>query len=182
MTTQTVIRAGVLVQSEGLSYHEPCVLLCHYNGSPEYLIPIMLNYETIFENEVKKVFQNDMMHDKRWMLGRALHLTSLIIATDSLLFEVHGFFEKEEDVIFQSHVDYYYVITTKNYQKGAITEIPQVFIEIYTTLTLDKETLIKFWQTKSPKLLKQLLPLTPFTQKAIKRFLRKFESPLASIK
>jgi len=165
-------RANVLVKSEGLDYKEPYVLLYHhYDGYPEYMIPIMLNYEKVFKNEVKKVFKSNY-ENERWMLGRALHLASLIIATDPLIFEVDAVFEKEEDVVLHGDIDYYYVITTKNYQKGIMDEIPQIFIEIYTARNLDEETLDQFWKTGDPKLLRPILDPTPFTSKEMKKFLK----------
>jgi hypothetical protein len=166
-------RANVLIKSESSNYQEPCILLYHhYDGYPEYMIPTMLNYEKIFKNEVKKVFKSNW-ENERWMLGRALHLASLIVATDPLVFEVDAVFEKEEDVVLHGDIDYYYVITAKNYQRGVIDEVPpQIWIEIYTTRDLDEKTLDQFWETGDPKLLRQILAPTPFTSKAMKKIFK----------
>jgi hypothetical protein len=173
-------RANVLIKSVGLDYKEPYVLLYHhYDGYPEYMIPTMLNYEKIFKNEVKKVFKSNWENEK-WMFGRALHLASLIVATDPLVFEVDAIFEKEEDIVLEDivlhgDIDYYYVITAKNYQRGVIDEVPQIWIEIYTTRDLDEKTLDQFWETGDPKLLRQILAPTPFTPKEMKKVLKNLD-------
>jgi hypothetical protein len=88
-------RANVLIKSESSNYQEPCILLYHhYDGYPEYMIPTMLNYEKIFKNEVKKVFKSNCEREK-WKLGSSLHLASLIVATDPLVFEIDGVLKKK---------------------------------------------------------------------------------------
>jgi len=163
-------RANVLVKSTGLDFPEPCILLYHhYDGYPEYMLPTMLNYEKIFKKEVKQKL-GIPPEKERWVLGRVSHLASFIIATDILGFEISRVFEREEDVVLHSDIDFYYVITAHN-SKRSIT--PQIWIEVYTSLELEDPLLDKFWETGDPKLLKRIFS-GPFTKEAVQKFLKEY--------
>jgi len=166
-------RANVLVKSVGLDYSEPCILLYHhYDGYPEYMLPTMLNYEKIFKKEVKQKL-GIPPEKERWVLGRVSHLASFIIATDILGFEISRVFEKEEDVVLHSDIDFYYVITAHNQKRGTIGDAPKLWIEVYTSLELDDSLLDKFWETGDPKILKKIFS-GPFTKEAVQKFLEEY--------
>jgi hypothetical protein len=163
-------RANVLVKSVGLDFPEPCILLYHhYDGYPEYMLPTMLNYEKIFKKEVKQKL-GIPPEKERWVLGRVSHLASFIIATDILGFEISRVFEREEDVVLHSDIDFYYVITAHNSKWNTA---PQIWIEVYTSLELEEPLLDQFWETGDPKLLKKIFS-APFTKKEVQKFLEEY--------
>ena len=161
-------RANVLIKSTGLDYVEPCVLLYHhFDGYPENMLHLMLKYEEIFEKEVREKLQVDPTQE-RWLLGRVGHLSSFIISTDILGFEISNVFQKEEDVVLHSDIDFYYVITADNRE---IENAPKIYIEVYTSLELEEHLANQFWETGNPKFLKKLLQ-APFTKETVDRFLK----------
>ena len=162
------------MKTTGLDYSEPIILLYHhFDGYPENMLSLMLKYEEIFEKEVREKLQVEPTQE-RWLLGRVGHLASFIIATDILGFEVSDVFQKEEDVVLHSDIDFYYVITAHNQKYGTTGSIPQIWIEVYTSLDLDESLANQFWETGDPKLLKKLLQ-APFTKETVDKFLKEYK-------
>ena len=152
-------RANVLIRGQN-SYDPQILLYHHFDGYPEYMLPTMLQYKKILSKELKKVGGGPEW--KKIRLGNPASLASLIIATDPTGFEIEAVFEKGEEVVLNGDIEYCYVITTS--LKG-------IFIEIYTSHGLPEEDEDRFWKTGDPKLLKQVLPSTPFTEKELKKVL-----------
>jgi hypothetical protein len=147
-------RANVLIRSTDSFY--PLVLLYHhFDGYPEFMLPTMLKYEKILNEELKKFGGGDEW--KKVLLEDPTALAVLIAATDPTGFKIEDVFRKEEEVVLNGDIEYCYVITTS--QEG-------VFIEIYTPEDDDR-----FWRTGDPKLLKRILPQTPFTEEEVKKVL-----------
>jgi hypothetical protein len=152
-------RANVLVKSTNL-YEFKVLLYHHFDGYPSFMLPTMLRYKKILRKELKRL-GGGQEWAKSCLWNPAI-LASLIVATDPTGFEIEAVFEKGQEVILNSDIDYCYVITTdKN----------EIFVEIYTTHKLSKEEADRFWKSGDLKLLKRILPPTPFTEKEIKKII-----------
>ena len=112
-------------------------------------------YEKILNEELKKFGGGEEW--KKVLLEDPTALAVLIAATDPTGFKIEAVFRKEEEVVLNGDIEYCYVITTGS--EG-------VFIEIYTPEDDDR-----FWRTGDPKLLKRILPPTPFTEEEVKKVL-----------
>jgi hypothetical protein len=153
-------RANVLIKSKDSFY--PLILLYHHlDGYPKFMLPTMLKYEKILNEELKKFGGGEEW--KKVLLEDPTALAALIVATDPTGFRIEDVFRREEEVVLNGDIEYCYVITTG--PEG-------VFIEIYVPDDLSDESKDIFWLTGDPKLLRQILPSTPFTEEEVKKILK----------